>query len=221
MIKSGEVYSTFLFFCFFCILSLICLLFLFVLSWISYPSSFCSCNLDRWWESSLLLLRFISISYVWIFFCYYFAEHFSFLESFKIWSSNIRNDVIRMKCWMKQRVNQSNIKVLLDKPENVGWKICLQSNFDATRFFFIEHDFFFFRHFCVLLNRSNISSIMAFLLCWMKCWIGLTRSLENSLTFTGKKSASKSPFEDCKPPAWRFIKRESGIVVFLRLSRHF
>ena len=61
------------FFCFFCILSLVCLLFLFLVSWISsapssYPSSFCSYNLDRWWESSWLLLRLISISYVWIFF---------------------------------------------------------------------------------------------------------------------------------------------------------
>ena len=86
------------------------------------------------------------------FYCYYFAERFSFVESFEIRSSNIQNDVMRMKCWMKQRVNQSNIKILLDAPENVGWKICLQSNFDPTRFFFIEQDFFFFCFFCVLLK---------------------------------------------------------------------
>ena len=54
------------------------------------------------------------------FYCYYFAERFSFVESFEIRSSNIQNDVMRMKCWMKQRVNQSNIKILLDAPENVG-----------------------------------------------------------------------------------------------------
>ena len=128
------------------------------------------------------------------FYCHYFAERFSFVESFEIRSSNIWNDVIRMKCWMKQRVNQSNMKILLDEPENVRWKICSQSNFHPTRFFFIEHDFFIFCYFCVL-NRSSISSNMAFLLCWMKCWIDLTRLLENSSTFTGKKSALKSLFK--------------------------
>ena len=35
--------------------------------------------------------------------------------------------------------------------------------------------FLFFCNFWVLLNRSNISSNMAFLSCCMKCWIGLTR----------------------------------------------
>ena len=34
----------------------------------------------------------------------------------------------------KQGVNQSNMKVLLDKPENVGWKICSNQ-------IFIQHDF--------------------------------------------------------------------------------
>ena len=33
--------------------------------------------------------------------------------------SNIRNDVTRMKCWIKQGVNQSNIKIVLNEPENV------------------------------------------------------------------------------------------------------
>ena len=124
-----------------------------------------------------------------------FAERFSFVESFEIRSSNIRNDVIRIKCWMKQKVNQSNMKILLDEPENVAWKIWSQSNFHPTRFFFIEHVFSFFCYFGILLNRSNISSNMAFLLCWMKCWISVTRLLENSSTFTGKKSALKSLFK--------------------------
>ena len=55
-----------------------------------------------------------------IFYFYYFAERFSFVESFEIRSFNIRNDVTRMKCSMKQRVNQLNMKILLDEPENVG-----------------------------------------------------------------------------------------------------
>ena len=54
------------FFCFLCMLSLVCLPFLFPLFSTSsaasfYSSPFCSCNLDRWSESSLLLLKFISI----------------------------------------------------------------------------------------------------------------------------------------------------------------
>ena len=106
---------------------------------------------------SLLLFKLMSIWCVWYFNCYYFAECFSFVESFKIRSSNIRNDVIRMKCWMKQKVNQYSTKILLDEPENVGWKTCSQSNFNSTRFLFIQHDFFLFCYFCVLINRSNIS----------------------------------------------------------------
>ena len=83
----------------------------------------------------------------------------------------------------------------------VGWvwkywmKICSQSDFHPTQFSFIEHDIFFFCYFCVLLNRPSISSNMTFLLCWMKCWIGLARPLENSSAFTGKKSVSKFLFK--------------------------
>ena len=54
------------------------------------------------------------------FYYYYFAERFSFVGSLEIGSSNIRNDVIKIKCWMKQGVNQSNMKIVLDEPENVG-----------------------------------------------------------------------------------------------------
>ena len=54
-----------------------------------------------------------------IFYCYYFAERFSFVEPFEIRRSNIQNDVIRMKCWMKQGVNRSHMKIILDEPENV------------------------------------------------------------------------------------------------------
>ena len=171
------------FLCYFflyCILSLVCLLFIFPLSPISsaassYSFPFCSCKLDRWSESSLLLVKLNSIWCVWFFYCYYFTERLNFVESFEIWSSNIRSDVRRMKSWMKQRVNQSNMIILLDEPENVGWKICSQSDFHLTRFFFIHHGFFFFGYFCVLLNWSNISSNMAFLSCWMKCCTGFAR----------------------------------------------
>ena len=55
-----------------------------------------------------------------VFYCYHFAERFSFVESFEIRSSNIRNDVIRMKSWMKQGANRSNMKIVLGEPENVG-----------------------------------------------------------------------------------------------------
>ena len=133
--------------------------------------------LDWWSESSCLLFKLFRFD-VCHFFCYYFAERFSFVGSFEIGSSNIWNDVIRIKFWMKQGVNQSNMKTVLDEPENVGWKFCSRSNFHPTQYIFMEHDFFLiFCYFCVLLNRSDISSNMAFLLCWMKYCIGLTRSL--------------------------------------------
>ena len=126
----------------------------------------------------LSAVQAISIWCVSFFYCYYFAERFSFVGSFEIGSSNIWNDVIRIKFWMKQGVNQSNMKTVLDEPENVGWKFCSRSNFHPTQYIFMEHDFFLiFCYFCVLLNRSDISSNMAFLLCWMKYCIGLTRSL--------------------------------------------
>ena len=56
---------SFLFFCL-CILSFVCLPSLFPLPSISsaassYSSPFCSCNLNRWSESSLLVLKVISI----------------------------------------------------------------------------------------------------------------------------------------------------------------
>ena len=57
-----------------------------------------------------------------ILYCYdvFFAERFSFVESFKIRSFNIRNDVTRIKWWIKQGANQSNMKIQLNEPENVG-----------------------------------------------------------------------------------------------------
>ena len=122
---------------------------------------FCFCNLDRWSESSFVLFKLISIWCVWFFYCYYFAE--CFVKSFGILSSNIQNDIIRLKCWMKQGVNQSNRKIVFNEPENVEWKNCFKSNFYQTWFFFIQN------------FQSNISSNMEFLLCWMKCWICLTR----------------------------------------------
>ena len=134
--------------------------------------------LDWWSESSCLLFKLFRFDVCHFFYCYYFAERFSFVGSFEIGSSNIWNDVIRIKFWMKQGVNQSNMKTVLDEPENVGWKVCSRSNFHPMQYIFMEHDFFFFFcYFCVLLNRSDISSNMAFLLCWMKYCIGLTRSL--------------------------------------------
>ena len=58
-------FLNFSFFCFLCILSLVCVPFLFPLSSTSsaasfYSSPFCYCNLDRWSESFLLLLKLIS-----------------------------------------------------------------------------------------------------------------------------------------------------------------
>ena len=55
-----------------------------------------------------------------IFYCYYFAECFNFVESFKIRSSSIQNDEIRMKYWIKEGVNQSNMENVLVETENVG-----------------------------------------------------------------------------------------------------
>ena len=142
---------------------------------------------EMFWMS-VELFKLISIWCAWFFIIvipcyYYFAERFSFVKSFEIQSSNIQNHVMRMKCWMKQGINRSNVKIVLDEPENVGWKICSRLNFHPTRFFFIQHDFFFF---CVLLNWSNISSNMAFLICWMKCWIGLTTPLRIEPNLRGK-----------------------------------
>lgn len=42
------------------------------------------------------------------------------------------------------------------------WKIRSRANFYPICSFFIQHDFFFLRYFCVLLKRSNISSNMVF-----------------------------------------------------------
>ena len=100
--------------------------------------------LDWWSESSCLLFKLFRFDVCHFFYCYYFAERFSFVGSFEIGSSNIWNDVIRIKFWMKQGVNQSNMKTVLDEPENVGWKVCSRSNFHPMQYIFMEHDFFFF-----------------------------------------------------------------------------
>ena len=126
----------------------------------------------------LSAVQAISIWCVSFFYCYYFAERFSFVGSFEIGSSNIWNDVIRIKFWMKQGVNQSNMKTVLDEPENVGRKFCSRSNFHPTQYIFMEHDFFFY----FLLFLRSVRPIRYFiqhgiLLCWMKYCIGLTRSL--------------------------------------------
>ena len=77
------------------------------------------------------------MSCVRFFHCYYFAERFSFVESFEIRSSNIRNDVIRIKCWMKQRENRSNMKIVLDEPENVAFnQIFIQHDFSSSNMIF-------------------------------------------------------------------------------------
>ena len=71
-----------------------------------------------------------------IFLLLLFSERFSLAESFEIQSSNIRNDVIRMKCWMKQGVNRCNIKTELDDPENVGRQIFIQHDFSSSNMIF-------------------------------------------------------------------------------------
>ena len=127
----------------------------------SYSSSFCSCNLDRWPESSSLLFKLISIRRGWFLYCYYFPERFSFLESFDIRSSIIRNNVIRMKCWMKQRVNQSNMKTVLDEQNFAQFSsnpISLHRTWFFAFFFVPLTDPIFhpIRHFCYV--RSNVGS---------------------------------------------------------------
>ena len=47
-----------------------------------------------------------------------------FVESFEIRSFNICNNGTGMKCWVKLGLNRSNMKTVLDEPENVGWNIC-------------------------------------------------------------------------------------------------
>ena len=64
----------------------------------------------------------------------------SYLSTRKTRSSsciNIRNNDMRMKCWMKQGVNRYDMKTVLDEPENVRWKICSRSNFHSTWFFLL------------------------------------------------------------------------------------
>ena len=126
-----PLYSFFdlLAFCLVAIFNFFCCIFVF------FPA-FSYSNLDRWSESSSPLFKFISIWCVWFFYCYYFAERFSLAESFEIQSSNIRNDVIRMKYWMKQGVNRCNIKTELDDPENVGRQIFIQHDFSSSNMIF-------------------------------------------------------------------------------------
>ena len=94
-----------------------------------------------------------------------------------------------------------NKKILLVELENIECKIWSQSNFNPTRFFFIQHNFFLsFFFFFFLLFLCSVKPVQHFVqhgifLCWMKCWIGLTRPLENSSTFTVKKFVSKSLFK--------------------------
>ena len=104
-----------------------------------------------------------------------------YLKNFRmIWIRSI--DVIRSKCWMKEWANQSNTKITLEESEKVGRKVWSRSNFHPTQNFFIQRDFQFFRKFCDRRNRSNISSNMGKMLCWMKCWTGLPRPLLIYLT---------------------------------------
>ena len=57
--------------------------------------------------------------------------------------------------------------------------------------------FSFFRKFCDRRNRSNISSNMGKMLCWMKCWTGLPRPLLTLYTMNSiLKALLKSPI--CK-----------------------
>ena len=99
-----------------------------------------------------------------------------FLFNLLFENSNWRSiDVIRSKCWMKEWANQSNTKITLEESEKVGRKVWSGSNFHPTQNFLIQRDFQVFRKFCDRRNRSNISSNMGKMLCWMKCWTGLPR----------------------------------------------
>ena len=91
----------------------------------------------------------------------------SFVESFKIRSSDIHHE--------NEMLDETRSKPIQHE-KFVGWKIYSRSNFHPTRFFFIQHDFFFFCYFCFLLNRSILSSNVAFL------WIVIikTHTLRNT-----------------------------------------
>ena len=100
------------------------------------------------------------------FYCYYFAERFSFVESFEIRSSNIQNDVMRMKCWMKQRVNQSNIKIF------VGWAWkCWMKNLLAIKFW--SNTIFLHRTglFLFLLFLRSVKTNPIFYPTWHFCYV--------------------------------------------------
>ena len=86
----------------------------------------------------------------------------------------------RKFCWM-------SLKILNAKFGRN--QILIQHEFSSTTkiFFFLSFFFFFF----FLLFLCSVKPVQHFVqhgifLCWMKCWIGLTRPLENSSTFTGK-----------------------------------
>ena len=102
-------------------------------------------------------------------------------------SSNISSNM-RKKCWMKffdwfapaltRKFCWLSLKMLNEK-------------FGHNQVF-IQHDFSSSSMiFSFLLFLCSVKPVQHFIqhgifLCWMKCWIGLTRPLENSSTFTGK-----------------------------------
>ena len=64
-----------------------------------------------------------------------------------------------------------------------SWKKSLiEIKLSSTQNFLIQRDFQFFRKSCDRRNRSNISSNMGKMLCWMKCWTGLPRPLLLKIT---------------------------------------
>ena len=90
-----------------------------------------------------------------IFYCYYFAKRFSFIESFEIRSSTIRNDVKRMKYVMKQEANRSNMKIVLKEPENFGEKFVCYQIFIQNDFHLSNMTFSFFMLFLRSVKRNQ------------------------------------------------------------------
>ena len=85
-------------------------------------------NTNTFWPAALLKRDSNADVFLWNFqnFWYHLFLQSIFdgcFWSFKIQSSNIRNDVIRMKYWMKPGVNRSNMKTMLNEPENVAWNV--------------------------------------------------------------------------------------------------
>ena len=67
------------------------------------------------------------------------------------------------------------MKIWLDVPENVGWKVWPRTNFIQNFPTQFLSSFFFFCKLCKLSNASNFSYNFKNLRCWIKLWMHLRR----------------------------------------------